>query len=490
MQTVREETSSVCEAAICYTGDMLSPQRSKYNLDYYLKMAKELEGLGAHVIAIKDMAGLCKPPAAYELIKALRQEVGVPIHFHTHDTSGVNAASILRAADAGVDIADAALSSMSGMTSQPCLNSVVAALLNTNRETGVSLASLDRLSDYWADVRETYYPFEEDLKSPSSEVYLHEMPGGQFTNLRQQAASLGLRDRWQEVCAAYAAANQLFGDIVKVTPSSKVVGDMAMFMVHNNLTTEDVLNPKGQLSFPKSVVDMMHGMLGRPPEGWPRKIRKIVLDSAGVKGFNHRPGAKLEAADFTKTRDELKQEMGREPSDLDVLAYLLYPKVFLDFTAHRERFSDTSVIPTRPFFFGLQIGEEVAIEVEPGRSLFVSYLTVSDVHEDGTRTVFFELNGQPRSVRVPDHAVEGDLHVHPKAEPDNPHHVAASMPGKVTRVQVSKGDEVKQGEGLLSLEAMKMEAAVYAPRDAIVAEVLVETGSVVAAGDLLVVLEG
>jgi len=490
MQTVREDTASVCEAAICYTGDILDPHRSKFSLDYYLTMARELEALGAHVIAIKDMAGLCKPPAAYELIKALRQEVGVPIHFHTHDTSGINAASILRAADAGVDVADGALSSMSGMTSQPCLNSVVAALMHTRRDTGISLESLDRLSDYWADVRKYYYPFEEDIKSPSSEVYQHEMPGGQFTNLRQQAASLGLRDRWRDVCAAYAAANQIFGDIVKVTPSSKVVGDMAIFMVHNNLTAEDVLDPRRKLSFPKSVVDMMRGMLGRPGEGWPKKIRKIVLDSAGVKGFDHRPGAKLEAADFTKTRQELALKTGHEPSDRDVLSYLLYPQVFLDFTKHREKFGDTSVIPTRPFFYGLQNNDEITIEVEPGRSLIVSFLTTSDVHEDGTRTVFFELNGQPRSVRVPDHSVEGDLHVHPKAEPDNPHHVAASMPGKVSRVDVNKGDKVKQGQGLLSLEAMKMEAAVYAPRDAIVADVLIDTGSVVAAGDLLVVLEG
>jgi len=490
MQTVREETSSVCEAAICYTGDMLDPQRSKFNLDYYLKIARELESLGAHIIAIKDMAGLCKPPAAFELVKALRQEVGVPIHFHTHDTSGINAASVLRAADAGVDVADAALSAMSGMTSQPCLNSIVAALMHTERETGLELDSLNRLSDYWGAVREIYYPFEENLKSPSSEVYQHEMPGGQFTNLRQQAASLGLRDRWRDVCAAYAAANQLFGDIVKVTPSSKVVGDMAIFMVHNNLKPEDILTPKRQLSFPKSVVDMMQGMLGRPEEGWPEKVRKIVLASAGASSFDHRPGAKLEPADFTKTRQELALKIGLEPSDRDVLSYLLYPQVFLDFMQHREKFSDTSTIPTRPFFFGLNSNEEVTIEVEQGKAFIVTYLTVSDVHEDGTRTVFFELNGQPRAVRVADRSVQGELHVHPKAEPDNPHHVAASMPGKVSRVNVSKGDRVKQGEGLLSLEAMKMEAAVYAPRDAIVAQVLVETGSIVAAGDLLVVLEG
>jgi len=490
MQTVREETASVCEAAICYTGDMLDPKRPKFNLDYYLGMAKELESMGAHIIAIKDMAGLCKPPAAHELVKALREEVGVPIHFHTHDTSGINAASILRAADAGVDIADGALSSMSGMTSQPCLNSIVAALLHTPRDPGLSLESLDQLSDYWADVRENYYPFEEDLKSPSSEVYQHEMPGGQFTNLRQQAASLGLRDRWRDVCAAYAAANQLFGDIVKVTPSSKVVGDMAIFMVHNNLTPEDILTPERQLSFPQSVVDMMRGMLGRPPEGWPKKLRRIVLDSAGATGFDHRPGAQLEAVDFDKARDELTLKTSTTPSDRDVLSYLLYPRVFLDFAEHRDEYGDTSVIPTPAFFHGLQSNEEITIEVEPGKSLIVSYITTSDVHEDGTRTVFFELNGQPRSVRVADHSVEGDLHVHPKAEPDNPHHVAASMPGKVSRVSVSKGDKVKQGQGLLSLEAMKMEAAVYAPRDATIGEVLVTKGSVVAAGDLLIVLEG
>jgi pyruvate carboxylase len=433
---------------------------------------------------------LCKPPAAYELIKALRQEVGVPIHFHTHDTSGINAASILRAADAGVDIADGALSSMSGMTSQPCLNSVVAALRHTGRDPGLSLDRLDRLSDYWADVRENYYPFEEDLKSPSSGVYQHEMPGGQFTNLRQQAASLGLRDRWREVCAAYAAANQLFGDIVKVTPSSKVVGDMALFMVHNNLTTNNVLDPERRLSFPKSVVEMMRGMLGRPEEGWPETIRKRVLESAGAEGFDHRPGAALEAADFTETGRELALKTGHEPSRRDVLSYVLYPQVFLDFAGHRATFDDTSVIPTRPFFYGLQSQDEITIEVEPGKSLIVSYLTTGDVHEDGTRTVFFELNGQPRSVRVADRSIEADQHIHPKAEPDNPNHVAASMPGKVSRIHAGKGDKVKQGQGLLSLEAMKMEAVVYAPRDATVAEMLVDTGSVVAAGDLLVVLEG
>jgi pyruvate carboxylase len=490
IEAVREDTSSICEAAICYTGDMLDPNRSKFNLDYYLNMARELEALGAHTIAIKDMAGLCKPAAAYELVKALRQEVGVPIHFHTHDTSGINAASILRASDAGVDIVDAALSSMSGMTSQPCLNSVVAALQQTKRETGLPLADLDRLSVYWSEVRENYYPFEENLKSPNSEVYQHEMPGGQFTNLRQQASSLGLRDRWPDVCKAYAAANQLFGDIVKVTPSSKVIGDMALYMVHNDLTAEDVLDPKRQLSFPKSVVDMMRGMLGRPPEGWPKKVRKIVLDSAGEEGFDHRPGAKLKDVDFAKTAEELEGKLKRKPSHCEVLSYLLYPQVFLDFAAHRAKFSDTSVIPTRPFFYGQQIGEEITIEIEPGRSLIVTYLTMSDVHDDGTRTVFFELNGQPRSVRVADHSVEGDLHMHPKAEPDNPHHLAASMPGKVTGVKVRKGDQVKKGQGVLSLEAMKMEAAVYAPRDATIADVLVETGTVVDAGDLLIVLEG
>ncbi len=490
IDAVREQTSALCEAAICYTGDILDPKRTKYSLQYYVKMAKELVRAGTHVLGIKDMAGLCKPYAAYALVKALRDEVDVPIHFHTHDTSGINAGSILRASDAGVDVADAALASMSGMTSQPNLNSIVAALAHTPRETGLDLHALNRLSDYWEAVREFYYPFEENIKSGTAEVYEHEMPGGQYTNLRQQAKSLGLEGRWREIAAAYAQVNEMFGDIVKVTPSSKVVGDLALFMVTNGLSAMDVLAPKAKLTFPRSVVEMMQGMLGQPEGGWPKVLQKIILDSAGAKAAKARPGAKMPKVDLARVKDELAQKTHSQPRDVDVLSYLMYPQVYLDYEKHLKQYDNTSVIPTPAFLYGLQSGEEISVEIEPGKTLIIKYLTTGDPREDGMRTVFFELNGQPREVNVPDRALEGNLHKHPKADPEDPKHVAAPMPGKVSTVAVAKGQSVKSGERLLSIEAMKMETAVYSPRDARVADVLVKPGSTVSARDLLVVLEG
>jgi pyruvate carboxylase len=490
IEAVRNETSAICEAAICYTGDILDPKRTKYSLQYYVKLAKELVKMGTHVLGIKDMAGLCKPYAAYALVKALRDEVDVPIHFHTHDTSGLNAASVLRAADAGVDVADGALASMSGMTSQPNLNSIVAALANTERDTGLNLEALNRLSDYWEQVREYYYPFEEGQKAPTAEVYHHEMPGGQYTNLRQQAKSMGLESRWHEIADTYAEVNQMFGDIVKVTPSSKVVGDLALFMVTNGLTAMDVLAPNRKLNFPKSVVEMMQGYLGQPEGGWPKVLQKIILDSAGAKPLKGRPGESMPPVDLAKVRDEVAEKSGREPRDVDVLSYLMYPQVFLDYAKKLNLYDNVSVIPTPAFWYGLQSGEEISVEIEPGKVLIIRYLTAGDPREDGTRTVFFELNGQPREVNVPDRSLEATLHKHPKADPDEPDHVAAPMPGKVSNVAVTKGNAVKAGQRLLSIEAMKMETAVYCPRDAKVKDVLVKTGSAVTAGDLLVVLEG
>ncbi len=489
VETVRDQTSSVCEAAICYSGDILDPKRTKYTLKYYVKMARELVKMGTHILGIKDMAGLCKPYAAHALVKALRDEVDVPIHFHTHDASGAGAGAILRAVDAGVDIVDAALASMSGTTSQPCLNSLVAALRHTPRDSGLDLESLNALSEYWAAVREFYYPFEESIKSPSADVYLHEMPGGQYTNLRQQAISMGLGDRWPEVVKAYAQANQLFGDIVKVTPSSKVVGDMALFMVSNGLTPQDVLSPDQHLSFPRSVVEMMQGMLGQPEGGWPGDIERIVLQSAGVQKLRGRAGAKLPKVDFASTRKELAAKVHHEITDEDVLSSILYPQVYLDYDKHVRRFSETAVLPTPVFFYGLQPGEEVTVEIEEGKALVIQYATTSDLHEDGTRTVYFDLNGQPRAVKVPDYVAEGHVHKHPKADREDPNHVAAPMPGKVSTVNVKSGDTVTKGQPLLSLEAMKMEAAVYSPRDARIADVLVQQGSIIEAGDLLVVLQ-
>jgi pyruvate carboxylase len=489
MAAVREDTKSICQAAICYTGDILDPKRTKYSLKYYVALAKRLVKMGAHILAIKDMAGLCKPYAAHALVKALKDEIDVPIHFHTHDTSGINAGSVLRAADAGVDIADAAIASMSGGTSQPNLNAIVAALAHTPRDTKLSFDALSRIDEYWQTVREHYYPFEEGTKSPTAEVYQHEMPGGQFTNLKQQARSLGLADRWREVAEAYATVNQLFGDIVKVTPSSKVVGDMALFMVTNGLTAMDVLNPNKKLSFPKSVVEMMQGLIGVPEGGWPKVLQKIILDSAGARPMKGRAGAKLPKVNFKETAAELGKKLKREVTDLDVMSHLMYPQVFGDFQKHVEQFGDVTPIPTPAFFYGLQRGEEANIEIEPGKTLIVKYLATSEPREDGNRTVFFELNGQPREVVVADKSLEGNLHKHPKADPENAHHVAAPMPGKVSSVAVKKGETVKAGARLLSIEAMKMETAVYAPRDATVGDVLVKAGSVMAAGDLLVVLE-
>jgi pyruvate carboxylase len=490
VQSVRTDTNVIAEAAICYTGDILDPARTKYSLKYYIKLAKELVDMGTHILAIKDMAGLCKPYAAYALVKALKEEVGVPIHFHTHDTSGINSGSVLRACDAGVDIADAALASMSGMTSQPCLNGIVAALRNTERDTGLDQAALDDLSRYWAAVRELYYPFEEGLKAPGPDVYQHEMPGGQYTNLRQQSKSLGLENRWQEVCDAYATANRLVGDIVKVTPSSKVVGDLALFLVTNKLSEADLMNASGPLSFPKSVVEMMQGLLGEPEGGWPKAFQDVVLKSAHVSPIVGRPGASMQPADLAGAAREIVAKTGGEPNDDDVLSYVLYPQVYLDYQKHVAQFGDTSTIPTAQFFYGLQPGEEASIEIERGKTLIVKFLTMGEVRDDGTRTVFFELNGQPRAVTILDRSVSATVAPHPKADPDNPAQIGSPMPGKVSTVAVRGGQAVKKGERLLSIEAMKMETAVYCPRDAVVGEVAVEAGMAVDARDLLVTLRG
>jgi pyruvate carboxylase len=490
IEAVRADTHALCEAAICYTGDILDPTRTKYSLRYYVRLAKELVDMGTHVLGIKDMAGLCTPYAAFALVKALREEVGVPIHFHTHDTGGINAASVLRAADAGVDIADAAIASMSGMTSQPCLNSLVKALRNTDRDTGLDLRALDESSRYWAAVRELYYPFEEGLKAPESDVYHHEMPGGQYTNFKQQAKSMGLERRWQEVCDAYVTANQLVGDIVKVTPSSKVVGDLALFLVTNGLSADDMLSGQTPLHFPQSVVEMMQGMLGQPEGGWPREFQEVVLRSAHAQPIEGRPGAAMPPADFEAAARALPARAGNTPREEDVLSSLLYPRVYADFATHWQQYENTSVIPTVNFFYGLQAGEEAAIEIERGKTLIVRYFTTGAAHDDGTRTVFFELNGQAREVIVADRSVEGVVQRNSKADPNNANHVASPMPGKVSTVAARKGQPVRAGERLLSIEAMKMETAVYSPRDTVVTDVLVAPGATVEARDLLVILEG
>jgi pyruvate carboxylase len=484
-----QETDRLCEAAICYTGDILDPSRQKYSLKYYVRMAKELEKMGAHILAIKDMAGLLRPYAAEVLVGALRDEIGIPIHFHTHDTSGVSAASILKSADAGVHVADAAISSMSGQTSQPNLNSIVAALRNTPRDTGLDLDSLNECADYWETVRTWYMPFDTSPKSGTAEVYLHEMPGGQFTNLKEQAESLGLGPKWPEIARMYRDVNMAFGDIVKVTPSSKVVGDMALFLVSHDMTIQQFLNlePGHSVSIPHSVVDMFEGSLGEPEGGWPEHVRRIVLN--GRPAREGRPGEHLAPVDFDAVSEHVGAAIGRKPLNDEVLSYLMYPEVFLKFAKARATYSDVDVLPTPQFFFGMQKGEEIAIDIEPGKTLVVKFLAVSEPHPDGTRTVFFEINGQPREVDVRDKSLRSTVAARVKADPANANQVGAPLPGLVTAVAVSQGDAVKKGDKLLVIEAMKMQSTVYVPADGKITKLVAQIGMQVEAKDLLAVVE-
>ena len=488
MEAVRK-TRSVCEAAICYTGDILDPKRDKFTLDYYVRMAKELERMGAHVLAIKDMAGLCRPYAAKKLVAALRQEIGIPIHFHTHDTSGVNAASILKAADAGVDIADAAIASMSGQTSQPNLNSIVAALEHTRRATGLDLDALNQCADYWEVVREFYAPFDTGPKSGSAEVYLHEMPGGQYTNLKEQAESMGLGARWHELSRAYADVNMAFGDIVKVTPSSKVVGDMAIFLVNHNMTMEQFgfLTPDHNFTLPTSVIEMFLGALGEPEGGWPKKLEAIIL--RGARPHKGRPGAHLPKVDLEDTAAAIEKKIGRRPAHDEVLSYLMYPEVFVKCAHNRQAWGDVDVLPTPQFYYGMERSTDVAIELEPGKTLVVKFLTVGEPHPDGTRTVFFELNGQPREVTVRDRSLEVKQRAAPKADPNQPGQIGAPIPGVVSTVTVQMNQVIQKGDQLLVMEAMKMQSTVYAPVGGRVTQVLVQPGQHVEAKDLLLAIE-
>ncbi len=478
------ESGALCEAAICYTGDISDPKRTKYDLKYYVEMAKDLEKRGANLIAIKDMAGLCKPFAAARLVKALREAVGVPIHFHTHDIGGAQAASVLEASNQGLDVADGAIASMSGLTSQPSLNAIVESLRFTDRETGLDPAVLIELSRYWGEVRAMYAPFESGLQAPSAEVYAYEMPGGQYTNLFQQAKALGLASRWPEVCKAYSDVNILFGDIVKVTPSSKVVGDMALFLVANNLAPEDTLDPSRELAFPESVVEFFEGRLGQPPGGFPKPLQERILKGRPAK--TERPGADLPDADLVAARKKASELLGEPASERDALSLTIYPRVFPDLAAHLRKFGDTSVLPTPLFFFGPEELTENLVEIEPGKTLILKLLAVGEPQADGQRTVFFELNGQPREVSVVDRSLASAVIEAPKADPSDPLQVGSPLPGLVVGVAVQAGDAIRKGQKLLSIEAMKMETTLYAERPGRVAEVLAAVGRQVKTGDLLV----
>jgi len=482
------DTGKLCEAAICYTGNLNDPRQTKYDLKYYAGMARQLEKAGAHILGIKDMAGLCQPRAAYTLVKALKQEIGIPVHFHTHDTSGIAAASVLMAIEAGCDAVDGALDAMSGLTSQPNLGSIVESLRFGPRDSGLDPDNLRVLSNYWEQVRHGYAAFESDMRAGASEVYVHGMPGGQYTNLREQARSLGIDDtRWHEVARAYAQVNEMFGDIVKVTPSSKVVGDMAIMMVTSGLAASDVLDPEVEVAFPQSVVALFRGDIGQPYGGFPAQLQRKIL--AGKQPVTTRPGEHLPSVDLVKARADLQEKMPRAITDYEFASWLMYPKVFTDYMADRLHYGDTSALPTRAFFYGLETGEEITVDLEKGKHLIIRYVATSDVHDDGTRTVFFELNGQPRSVKVTDRSKVAKRPPRRKAGVDQTNEVGAPMPGTIATVNVVAGQRIARGDVLVTIEAMKMETSVRAERDATVKEVVARPGQQVDAKDLLVVFD-
>jgi len=483
------DTGKLCEGTICYSGDLLDQNRPKFDLKYYVDLTHELDRAGCHIICIKDMAGLLKPAAATKLFKTLRNETDLPIHFHTHDTSGISAATVLAAVDAGVDAVDAAMDAFSGGTSQPCLGSIVEALKGDKRDPKLDTEAIREISLYWEQVRAQYAAFESDVKAPASEVYLHEMPGGQYTNLKEQARSLGLETKWTKVARTYSEVNDMFGDIIKVTPSSKVVGDMALMMVSQDLSVADVEDPKKDIAFPDSVVALMRGDLSKPADGFPKKLQKKVLK--GEKPLRKRIGATLKAADMKKLRKEVEGKIGRAVSDKEFASYLMYPKVFVDYALAQSAYGPVSALPTPNYFYGMQPEDEIRVEIEQGKVLVVRCLTRSEMDDQGMVTVFFELNGQPRRARVPDRHHGGDAVVaRAKAETGDATQVGAPMPGVVSTIMVEPGQDVAAGDVLLSIEAMKMETALHAESDGKVAEVLVKRGDQIDAKDLLIRFEG
>lgn len=481
------ETGKLVEGAICFTGNLSDPQCSKYNLDYYLDLARQLEAAGSHILGLKDMGGLCRPQAARELLSALKDEVSIPIHFHTHDTSGIAAASVLAAVEAGVDAVDCAMDAMSGLTSQPNLGSIVEALRHGPRDTGLDADHVRELSRYWEAVREHYAAFEGEERSGASEVYVHGMPGGQYTNLREQARSLGLADRWPEVADTYAEVNDLFGDIIKVTPTSKVVGDMALMMVTNGLTRADIEDPEHPVTFPESVVSLFRGDIGQPYGGFPETLQKKILGDEPP--LTERPGQVLPPADLDALRDEAEHEIEGKLSDQELASYLMYPKVFSDYAKVRRQYGDMTMVPTRVFFYGMASGEEISIELAPGNTQIIRFLGFSEHHDDGVRTVFFEVNGQPRQIRVMDRTHEVSRPVQPKVDASDPAQVGAPMPGLVVQINVGSGDSVQAGDVLLIVEAMKMQTSVRAERDCTIDAISVTAGQQVDVKDLLLTVK-
>lgn len=477
-------TGKIAEAAVCYTGDLFDANRPKYHLPYYVNLAKQLEESGAHIIAIKDMAGLLKPEAAYALVSALKDAVSLPIHLHTHDASGNGIYTYARAIDAGVDVVDVAASSMSGLTSQPAGGSLIHALSGHPRQPLVSAQKFEQISDYWQDVRHLYQAFELDMIAPNPTVYDHEMPGGQYSNLQQQAKAVGLADRWSEVKEMYARVNMLFGDIVKVTPSSKVVGDMALFMVQHHLTEEDVLHRASGLDFPDSVVELMKGELGTPPDGFPQEVQRAILK--GAAPLTERPGKMMQPLNFDAIKNELFEKLERPVTEFDALAYALYPKVFMDYSSYVARYGDISVLDTNTFFHGMRLGETIEVEIERGKTLYLKLIQIGQPDDHGMRTIYYEMNGVPREVEVKDISIKESSSSRPKADRSNAKQIGASMPGSVLKVLVETGTRVRKGEQLLVTEAMKMETTIQAPEDGEIKAVHVKEGEAIASQDLLI----
>lgn len=490
MEVAIDETRAqgkIAEVAICYTGDILDPSRTKYTVDYYKEMARELERTGAHILAIKDMAGLLKPEAAYRLISELKDATDLPIHLHTHDTSGNGNFLYARAIDAGVDIIDTALGSMAGLTSQPSANSLYYAMAGNERNVRADIDGLQKLSAYWGDVRKYYVDFESGMNAPHADVYKHEMPGGQYSNLQQQAKAVGLGGRWDEVQDMYATVNLMFGDVVKVTPSSKVVGDMALFMVQNDLTEQNIYERGAAMDFPDSVIEFFQGYLGQPHGGFPKELQALILKDR--EAITDLPGDLLEPVNFEQLADVLDERLGRTPTNQELLAYALYPKVFEQYTKTFDQYSDLSVLDTPTFLYGLRLGEEVEVEIEKGKTLIIKLVSVGEPQHDGTRVMYFELNGQSREIIIQDMTVEVDNAAAVKADPANPKQIGATMPGTILKVVVSKGAKVSRGDHLLITEAMKMETTVQAPVDGIVKEIYTTAGDTISTGDLLIELE-
>ncbi|WP_156290459.1 pyruvate carboxylase [Oceanobacillus salinisoli] len=486
IESVREN-NKIAEATVCYTGDILDKGRTKYDLEYYKNMAKELEASGAHILGIKDMAGLLKPEAAYQLISTLKETTDLPIHLHTHDTSGNGIYTYARAIDAGVDVVDVASGSMAGHTSQPSAQTLYHALEGNDRKPKIDVENYEKLSAYWEGVRDYYRGFESGMKAPHTEIYFHEMPGGQYSNLQQQAKAVGLGERWDEVKAMFRQVNDMFGDVVKVTPSSKVIGDMALFMVQNNLTEDDIYERGESIDFPDSVIEFVQGYIGQPYQGFPKELQRIILK--GKEPITVRPGELLDPIDFTELRNSLFKTLNRQVTSFDVISYALYPKVFMDYQKFHEQYGDMSVLDTPTFFYGMKLGEEIEVEIEKGKTLFVKLISISEPKPDGTRTVYFELNGQPRQVNVKDVSIQSSLASRPKVDKGNEKQIGATMPGTVLEVNCSKGDHVDKGDYLLTTEAMKMETTVQAPFRGVIKDIHVNKGDGIEVDDLLIEFE-